>query len=131
MKIVLTEQEKQDIFYNALCDGAGYIQGYGIRIGYDNDDYSTARDNLQSKNPTNVWCWEDVLMEVLKTGKPLKIEDIEGEGENDKTITLQDMYDNIETVPPATILNMVNEEYDATDADTVLQHCFYRELIFG
>lgn len=125
MTIVLTDEEKVTFFYNALCNIGGYLQGYGLNVNWDEKEYSDAKAKLTSP------CLEDVLIQILKDGGSLKIEDEEGEGENDATITMASLLANIETTPAERLLEMHNEEDDVVTADCIIQSVAYREVIFG
>lgn len=125
MKLLLTNEEKEQFFYNALCNIGGTLSGYGLELDWNNDEYRKSREKL--KNP----CIEDVIMQMLKDGYSLKINDIEGDGENSKEITLQTVYDNIEKTPFDDLLAMQNEEDNGNTADAIIQSVAYGEIIFG
>lgn len=130
MEIKLTPAEAEEYFYNALCNGASYIQGSGVEIDVEKpQDYKTASNKLkaESKSP----CIEDVWMEVLRMGNKLQMTDVEGEGEYTRTITLQDVHDRVEKTPIDHLSDMINEQDDATTADVILQTVFLQEVIFG
>ena len=125
MKIILEPAESETYFYNALCNGLGYIcSGYGLLYDYDNDDYIAARKALE--NP----CIEDVLMQILRDGKTLSLVDEEG-GEDKWTITLADVHERVSNTPTVHLMNMINENDDAETADVILQVVFMKEIIFG
>lgn len=121
MKVTLTKKESEDLFYNALCNGLGYIGGYGLEL-----DYS---DNAKSKLESS--CYEDVLMQLLKDGGELKLVDYEYDGEYNKSITLKDIHNKVQETPIEHLMDAINENDDALTADIILQTVFYGEIIFG
>lgn len=125
MKLLLTNEEKEQFFYNALCNIGGTLSGYGLELDYDNDEYRKSKEKLS--NP----CIEDVFMQMLKDGYSLKLNDIEGDGENDTTISLYKVHSNIELTPFDDLMAMHNEEDDGNTADSIIQSVAYGEIIFG
>ena len=124
MKIVLTHEESEKYFHNALCNGLDYVSGYGIDVNYDDTAYKAARVKLDSP------CFEDVLLQLLKDGSILTIVDNEG-GMDEVVITINDVYERVQNTPLDHLLNMINEEDDAETADVILQTVFYNEVVFG
>jgi hypothetical protein len=133
MKIYLTPGESEKIFYNALCNGLQLFSGYGLELTYDSAKYQQAKKTLQITNPTSnsALFYEDVLMELLKSGESLIASDIEGDGEYTSYITLQDIHTRVSLVEPIHIINIQEEQDDADDADAVLQTVFWGKPIFG
>jgi hypothetical protein len=133
MEIKLTNQEKEEIFYNALCNavGTGYMDGYGIEMECDRSQYKSSKEHLLEMEPKKYICYEDVLMQVLRDGGELTFIDHEGEGEMTRSITLQDVYERMDKVPHRAIVNYSNLQDDVEDADIVLQTIFFEEVIFG
>ncbi len=127
MKIQLEPQEAQNIFHASLCNimGTGYFSGYGLEFVWDEDAYQEARKKLE--NP----CLEDVILQIIEDGGTLGVIDHECEGEYDAHIDLKILLERMELVPARNLLNIINEEDDADDADIVLQTLFYGEVIFG
>ncbi len=125
MKIILTAKESEDYFFNALCNGAGYMRGYGIELDWQDADYDEARKKL--KNPSI----EDVLMKILKDGKKLTFVDHEGEGDMTRSITLKEVHERVQKTPLTHLQNMIEECDDAITADVILQTVFFEDIIFG
>ena len=73
MEIKLSTQESEEIFFNALCNGLGYMGGYGLEFEYSDKQYSEAKKKLDSP------CFEDVLMQILRDGGKLTVIDVECE----------------------------------------------------
>jgi hypothetical protein len=130
MEIKLTTAESEEYFYNAMCNGLSELRYYGLGLTYDRTVYTEAKERLKQQS-TNDVCLEDVLMEILRSGKSFMIEDIEGEGENDVAVNLEMVHDRMSLVPPERILNMIHEVDDAIDADVILQTILYKDIIFG
>ena len=127
MKIQLEKQEALDIFYTSLCNvyGTGYFNGYGLEFIWDEDDYKKAKAKLQSP------CFEDVILQIIKDGGTLGVLDHECDEEYNAHINEAIILDRMDQVPPQRLLNIINEEDDAEDADVVLQTLLYGEVIFG
>jgi len=125
MKILLTPQESETFFHNSLCNGLGYVEGYGLELTFKDSHYKAARKKLGSP------CYEDVLLQILKDGKPLKMIDHECDGEYTREITLKDVHEKVQTTDASWLLQMENGEDDATTADCILQTVFFGEIIFG
>jgi hypothetical protein len=138
MKITLTPQEAEEIFFNSMCNaiGTNYMRGYGIELAYNREEYQTAKSKLLKKASDNYTktasvCYEEVLMEILREGGKLTFIDHEGEGCMTRDVTLENVHKRMENVPASTIMNFVQQEDDAEDADVVLQTIFFEEIVFG
>jgi len=130
MKIELTHKESEDIFHGALCNGIGYIGGYGLSLDYSKEDYQKAKGSLQSKLGEDAFiCREDVWLEILKTGGTLSLKDLEGD--EDSTISLKEVHERVSKTPTQHLMDYLNERDDAVTADCILQSVFYEEVIFG
>jgi hypothetical protein len=137
MKLLLEKSEKEKFFFNALCNGLIYFSQYGLEIDCDNADYQLAKKELE-ENPklAESWggggsvCYEDIFMQVLKMGKTLQAIDHEDNVDN-VSITLEDMYANIELTPFSHLNDMVQEQDDADTGDAILQSVFFKDIIFG
>ena len=125
--INFTLEEIEKHFHDALCNavGTGYMDQYGIEVDFDDNDYKTAKEKLESP------CYEDILMQILRDGKGLIMKDVEGEGDNTKSITIQDVYDRFHLIPMQYMVDLICENDDATTADVIIQIVFYKEIIFG
>jgi hypothetical protein len=124
MKIILTHEESEKYFHNALCNGYDYITSYGIDVDYDDAAYKAARAKLDSP------CFEDVLLQLLKDGGSLTITDSEG-GVDTVIITINDVHERVQNTPFNHLTDMINENDDADTADVILQTVIYNEVIFG
>jgi hypothetical protein len=94
MKIVLTNQEAETMFHNALCNGLDYISGYGLELKAKDDEYEAAKQRLKEQTPNNTVCYEDILLEVLKGGGSLEMIDYEMDSYN-AVIRIEDVYNRL------------------------------------
>jgi len=132
MTIILTPQESEEYFYNALCNGLGYVQQYGLDLRYDVNEYKDAKLRLQSLKPNESICYEDVLMQILRDGGKLNLFDEEEQLDNeDNFITLEDVHERVANTQTNHLLDMINENDDADTADVMLQQVFLGDIIFG
>ena len=118
-----TQEEANDIIFNALCDGMAFIRGYDCFIHCDKFQYDVAREKFET--PTI----EDVYMEVLKSGNKLIWVDVESMEET--KVDLLTMTERLNLVDFDVISNFISEQYDAEDADIVLQTIFLGEVRFA
>lgn len=132
MKVILEPQESEEIFYNILCNAVstGYMSGYGLGLEYKNADYKEAKNSLVAEGKEDI-CFEDVLMQILKRGGQLVFEDSECDGEYTRTVTLADIHEKVQKAPFSRLVEMIQQEDDATTADVILQHVLYGKTIFG
>jgi len=130
MQIILTPQESEDFFLNALCNGLSYFNGYGLELTYNQDAYDKAKEALKTQS-ISAPAWEDVLMQILRQGDTLTLIDHECDGEYSRDITLYMVHNRMCDVPMRHLMNMVNEDDDAETADVILQWVAYQEVIFG
>ena len=132
MKIILTPQESEEYFFNALCNGLGYVQEYGLDLRYDVQAYKDAKLKLQSLNPDRQVCYEDVLMQILRDGGKLNLFDEEEQLDNeDNYITLEDVHERVANTQTNHLFDMIEGRDDADTADVILQTTFLGEIIFG
>jgi hypothetical protein len=125
MKIILTKQESEDIFFDAMCNGLAYVCGYGFEIDFSRKDYAKAKDN------TSNGAFEEVLMQILRDGGSITLADVVNNGSETSTITLQDVHERVSDVDARVLIEAINEEGDADTADAVLQTVFFKEVTFG
>lgn len=125
MEIKLSTTESEEYFYNALCNGLDYISSYGLELEYSEHEYQRSKAKLT--NP----CIEDVLMQMLRDGKSLIMNDIECDGEYTSEITLQHIHERVAKTPLRFLTDMINENDDAETADVILQTVFFEDIIFG
>jgi len=125
LQITLTPAVAEEFFYNAICNGLGYVCGYGLQLDYVKGAYSQAREKLT--NP----CLEDVLMQMLRDGESLTFVDVEGDGDMTRSITMKEVHKRMSDVPAQHLIDMDSGNDDATTADVILQTVFFEEIVFG
>jgi hypothetical protein len=73
MKIVLTEQESEQYFFDAMCNGLNELAYYDLELDYNENEFSDTKHKLGVASPGIMICYEDILMEMLREGKSLWI----------------------------------------------------------
>ena len=126
MEIKLTPQDSEKLFHTALCNGLGQISGYDMKLKYKRAEYDAAKEKLDQ---SNIICFEDVLLQILRDGGQLKMEDLAGD--MDSIISLEQVHERVSKAPADSITAMINEQDDAITADDILQTVFWEEVIFG
>jgi hypothetical protein len=129
MKVVLEQVEAEEYFHTALCNALGEMRYYGLDLDFDEEAYKTAKAKLTEN--ANATCYEDVLIQMLKDGGTLTMVDEEGDGEWTRTITIKEVHDRVASTPIRHLMDMINENDDATTGDVLLQTVFFNEVIFG
>jgi hypothetical protein len=130
MNIQLTNQEKEEIFFNAMCNGLSNVSYWEFEIDYNSEDYQSAKESLLNNGKSSV-CYEEVFMEMLKTGKSIDFVDLGCDGEYTKSLTMDMIHKNIEKTPMNNLFNVEQEQDDSFDADAILQSVLFEEIIFG
>jgi len=129
MNINLTHEESEAHFYNAICNGLGELKYYDLDLDYNAKEYKAAKQQLNTKQPDTQACWEDVLMEMLRSGNTLWIVD---QNDNERhPITLNLVHERVQQTPTRHLMNAINENDDATTADCIIQTVIYGEVIYG
>lgn len=128
--VTLTNEQSEEYFYNALCNGAGQLSSSGLEITHRADDYSAAKKELIHVDNKEGVCYEDVWMKILRMGKELRIEDVES-GEYNRSITLADVHARVYKTPMVHLNDMITEQDDAITADAIIQTVFFEDIIFG
>lgn len=130
MEIKLTPAEAEQYFYNALCNGLGYFEQYGVVIDFTKQSIQNAKARIRNKKDS--CCYEDVLMEILRGGDKLKVIDQENDDlDLNVSITLADVHERVAKTPIKHLMDMINENDDAETADVILQSVFFQDVIFG
>ena len=130
MKIILTPQESEEYFYNALCNGLGYVEfAYEYELIYDERMFEEAHKVLQKEKPDEVLGYEDVLMKILRDGGELNL--YEEESLECNNITLKDVHERVANTPINHLMDMVQKRDDEVTADVIIQQVFFNKVIFG
>lgn len=128
MKIVLTQEEKDKVVLDILCNGAiGFLRQSGVNLEYSDLEYQ----DLRQKGD----CFEDVLMRILNQGDGLQFTDEEGDGEYSVLLTKELVSERFDTLDDAdftrNVQTILDETGDAENGLEVLQFLLYGESIFG
>jgi len=128
MKVLLTHEESEELFLTSLCNGLEYIEsGYDLELTYDMEQYEAVRN----KEDGHMSCHEDILMEILRAGGTLIMEDLGCEGAYNSVITIKDVHERVQNTDIRHLMDAINETDDAITADVILQQVFFNEVIFG
>lgn len=131
MKIILSQQESEEMFHTALCNGLDYVAGgYGLNFKYNKSQYQAAKEKLAAEEKNSI-CFEDVLMEMLRMGFKLTLVDEEGDGAYTSEIGISEVHSRVQTAPINHLMAMANKTDDAETADVIIQTVFFNEIIFG
>jgi hypothetical protein len=131
MQIKLENHEAEEMFHTALCNGLGYMSGYGLEFKFKKEDYDSAGRNLREAQPGTAVCYEDVLMQILREGGELTMVDVECDGAYTSSVSLADVHSRVQTAPSRFLIDMAHEQDDAETADVILQTVFFKEIVFG
>ena len=129
MNINLTHEESESHFYNAICNGLGELRYYDLELDYEAKEYKAAKQQLNTKQPDTQACWEDVLMEMLRSGNTLWI--VDQNDDERHPITLDLVHERVQQTPVNHLMNAINENDDATTADCIIQTVVYGDVIYG
>ena len=129
MNINLTHEESEAHFYNAICNGLGELRYYDLELDYDTKEYKAAKQQLSDKQPDTQACWEDVLMEMLRSGNTLWV--VDSNDDERHPITLDLVHERVQQTPTRHLMNAINENDDATTADCIIQTVVYGEVVYG
>lgn len=130
MKLILEPEEALSIIHSALCNGGlSQMESCGVILSVSNEEYSNSRQQLVEGGKKDI-CREDVWVQILRTGKPLKFFDFEGNEEQEFTLDKaieelgkEDAFDLVNT--------FIDEDDDADTGFELFQLCLYGEIIFG
>ena len=135
MEILLNDKEVKKVLHNALCNGLGWISGYGLSVKISKEDYAKAKNSLKDEDfnvgSINIGiCVEDVYMKHLEDGNELEFYD--SEQEEEVGFTFEQAKENLKDENVTMhIMDMLNERDDAITADCILQTALYGEIVFG
>lgn len=119
-----TKRETLKIFHGALCDGLGTLMYYDLEFTFNDAQYQLSRRKLRK------CCYEDVLMQMLKDGFPLRLKDM-SDDTRAWTLTMKLLIKRLPTVDLATLAEAISGEGDSKSADIILQTCFFGKVIYG
>jgi hypothetical protein len=128
MKIILENDEKDNLFFLCLADGLAMLEENGIILTYSDSSYKKAVKSFTEKYGEKELTHEGVLLEMMKIGYGLNFKDYENE--YDVVLNYEDMLNAFDKVDTKILLRMFDEFYDGYDAFNLLQCILYGELIF-
>lgn len=130
MKIILENDEKDNLFFLCLADGGlVMLEENGIILTYSDSSYEKAVKSFKEKYGEKELTHEGVLLEMMKIGYGLNFKDYE-EDEYNVVLNYEDMLNAFDKVDTKVLLRMFDEFYDGYDAFNLLQCILYGELIF-
>jgi len=114
--------KSETIFFDALCNNS--LGGIGLELDYKQKDYIKAKKCLTSPS------FEEVLLQILKNGNTLKVNDFENNGTYNETITLEKVHNRVFT--SENILGVYLEGNDDTyTANNLIQWVAYNKIMFA
>ena len=129
-KIIFEMEKALEILHSILCNGAlDEFSGYGFSLDYSKDQYNMAKDHLKANNK-NV-CFEDILVQMVRVGGKLRFIDVEGEGTYTKGLNIGVLLEGLNNASLDRVMEIINEEDDATTGELVLQEILFGEIVFG
>jgi len=128
MKIILENDEKDNLFFLCLADGLALLERNDIILTYSDSSYKKAVKSFKEKYGEKELTHEGVLLEMMKIGYDLNFKDYEDE--YSVVLNYEDMLNAFDKVDTKVLLRMFDEFYDGYDAFNLLQHILYGELIF-
>ena len=130
MKIILDNEEKDNLFLLSLCDcGLSMLEDCGIILtNYDDSVYEKAMDSLKCKDGGDGLTHEGILFEMMKLGYGLDFRDVMGK--YSVVLNYDDMLDGFERVDAKVLLKIFYGCYDSYDAFNLLQYLLYGKLVF-
>ena len=112
-----------------MCNGLGELSYYDLEMDWDEYEYRDARIKLAKAQPNVQQCFEDILMEMLRSGNTLWI--VDQNDDERHPITLELVHERVQLTPTRHLMDAMNESGDATTADCILQSVIYKDVIFG
>jgi hypothetical protein len=129
MKIILENNEKDNLFFSCLADGGlVMLEENGIILTFSDSSYKKAVKSFKEKYGEKEITHEGVLLEMMKIGYGLNFED--DADEYNVVLNYDDMLNAFDKVDTRVLLRMFDEFYDGYDAFNLLQCILYGELIF-
>lgn len=130
MKIILENNEKDNLFFSCLADGGlVMLEENGIILTFSDSSYKKAVKSFKKKYGEEELTHEGVLLEMMKIGYGLNFKDYEAD-EYNVFLNYDDMLNAFDKVDTKVLLRMFDEFCDGYDAFNLLQYILYGELIF-
>lgn len=144
MKILFEDKEVLAILHDVFSNGAlGYLGISSVVLnkkGSYKNDYLSAKKRLQEKNPDQMICYEDVLIEILRginddpnISKDCNyyLEFIDEEAVETHQLTLIKAKENFQNAEGHLIENMIDIVKDTGVVDAEQGYCILQQAIFG
>lgn len=130
MKIILENNEKDNLFFLCLSDGGlSMLEENGIILTFSDSSYKKAVKSFKEKYGEEELTHEGVLLEMMKIGYGLNFKDYKAD-EYNVVLNYDDMLNAFDKVDTRVLLRMFDEFYDGYDAFNLLQYILYGGLIF-
>jgi hypothetical protein len=129
MTINLTQQESENLFFDAMCNGLNELRYYDLDLDYDDEEYKASKRKVIIEKESESICFEEVLMQMLIDGYKLTI--IDSNDDESHYITLDMVHERVALTPIRHLMDAINERGDATTADCILQTVIYKDVIYG
>ena len=113
-----------DILSTAMC-GCSY---WCSELDYDENEYAEAKARLKENGNDNI-CFEEVLVEMLESGKSIYF--IDCEEDKKYKLTLETLLHGIELNAQERPHDCDLDNGDAITMDCIIQFALFNEVIFG
>jgi len=127
-EVKVLELTKDEII--TILSGFNSYSGYWARLTYDQDIYVEARVREAKIQKDESIAWEDVLANMLLNGNILIISDAEEDFET-QSLNLKKLIEGVNLSIQNNKLPMEDEDWDAQDADVIIQNAVFGEIVFG
>jgi hypothetical protein len=138
MKIEFSKEDVKKIIYDSFCNG-GLIElaNCSVQVDWDvetnHTNYIQAKERCQEKIEDGTICFEDVMIEILDSGKSIVFTDYEADESVEINIetSIKNLNDNANNYFEL-LSKFLDEEgdYDSFDCSDALQLCLYKDVIF-
>jgi hypothetical protein len=138
MKIEFSKEDVKKIIYDSFCNG-GLIElaNCSVQVDWDvepnHTNYIEAKKRCQEKMEDGTICFEDVMIEILDSGKSIVFTDYEADENVEINIetSIKNLNDNANNYFEL-LSKFLDEEgdYDSFDCSDSLQLCLYKDVIF-
>lgn len=138
MKIEFSKEDVKKIIYDSFCNG-GLIElaNCSVQVDWDaepnHSNYIEAKKRCQEKMADGSICFEDVMIEILDSGKSIVFTDYEAEETVELNLDSATTFiNNNSSLYSELLLSIFNEDdYDAYSCWDALQLSMYGDIIFS
>lgn len=127
MDVTFKQDDLVDIIYEALCQSLDWLHDDGYQIGYEDEAYSKAVDDLKDTYSSEASqfdkpCYEDIIVQILINGDTIKMIDVfEGKV---NVFSLNDLLHNISLVDADIMMTYVTQKNNIADSYELIQTIF-------